>query len=180
MRSLLLPSRALAFSLAGLLAVAACSSDSSDTGGSGSTSCSFQLSGGLSGSPTCTPLGTFYVADGNMTEFGFTPAFGGDPSTLVAISFTGQPSQKTYHETDAGTVAAISVSSGSSAWAMQTADTANGIPATGSFVLTVTSVSTITTASAGNSYQLHGTLTATLPAEAGTSATGTVTLKATF
>jgi hypothetical protein len=158
-------------------ALASCSSDGTNT--SGGTGCSFTLSGALTGTPACTPLGTFWTSDDNKTAFGFTPNFSGDPAILVTIATAGQAATGTYHETDVGAVAAISVSStNGNQWAMQTAD--GGTPASGSYTLTFSSVSTVTSDAATKVYQVHGTLTATLPAVAGTSATGTVTLRATF
>ncbi len=156
--------------------LASCSSASTNSSGTG---CSFTLSGALTGTPGCTPLGTFWTSDDNKTAFGFTPNFSSDPAVLVTIAVAGEATATTYHETDAGAVAGISVSSsGGSQWAMQTAD--GGTPASGSYTLTFSSVSTITSDAGTKVYQVHGTLTATLPAVAGSGATGTVTLKATF
>jgi hypothetical protein len=165
------------FALAAVAAIGGCSSSAGGDDNANSTGCTITLTGASTGSPACTPIGTFWTSDDNMTAFGFVPDLS-DPGALVTISFTGQPSTKTYRETDPGTVAAISISSGASQWAMQTAS--DGTPASGGFTLTITSANTITSAADARTYQLHGTLTATLPAVAGTAATGTVTLKATF
>jgi len=161
-------------------ALAACGGSSSNLTNPGqSQSCTVTLSGAVTGTFDCKPATTAWSSSNNQGGFTFSVGSGSGttaaPSITVAIGVTGEPQAKTYHSTDSGVSAGLTVSTGSSSvWFAQA-------PSNGSFALTFSSVSNAQTATSngvtGKVYDGEGTLTATLK-----SATGgaDVTLSATF
>lgn len=160
-------------------AMVACSS-SDNTGPGGSGSCSITLSGAQTGSPECSGVTTIWTADENKFVFGFFTSLAASPAVIVSVSAPGEPTARTYQLTDTGELGSAVVTNGNNSWLAQTDDPAAGSAATGSYTLTISSISTITSAAEGKVYRAHGTFTATLQADAQSGTTGTVTLKATF
>lgn len=98
---------------------------------------------------------------------------------MIAIEFTGALHSGAYHSTDTGAYGGITVNRNGSAWIAT--PTPGSI--SGSFTVTVTTVTTVLTSATGTAYLVHGTIDATLPAISGAGAGATpiaITLKATF
>ena len=168
-----IPALLLAFALP--LIWACGGSDGTGPGGGGGN-CSITLTGAQSTSLDCSqPLAAWTSAD-DLTDFGFTVTTG-SPTVVVSISFPGRPSTRSYNNTDTGAAAALAVDAGGPGWQ---AGIAEASPNIGSYTLTISSLSTLSSASDGIVYQAHGTLTATLEPDATSGASGTVTLNASF
>jgi hypothetical protein len=155
-----------------VFAAAGCSSDSNDDGGNGN--CSGSVSGAINGSYSCTAVTAVWATANNIG--GLTINATGTPTITIGIGFTGAPTTKTYSSTDADAISGVTVTSGTAVWLAS----ASGGTAQGSYSLHLTSVGTAVTTANGNSYTVHGTLTATLPAASGTTASGTATVSFTF
>lgn len=138
--------------------------------------CNITISGAQTGSGTCAEVITVWASASNTGAVSML--FTGSPTLNAAVSFTGEPSAKTYKDTDTGAESALIVQSGvTSAWAA----TVGGVNQhLGSYTLTLTSVGTAVTVATGKTYTAHGTLDVTAPAVAGTGSTGTVTVHITF
>jgi hypothetical protein len=144
--------------------------------GSGNGACTITLSGAQTGSFDCSNVLAAWTSDDNITDFGFISS-GSSANIVASIGFTGKPSKTTYKDTDTGAGAAVAVQIGSTGW---TAGVAEASPKTGSYALTISSMSVLSSAADGEVYTVHGTLSATLDPDPSTGASGSVTLNATF
>jgi hypothetical protein len=160
-----------------LLAVAAaltsaCGSDSTGTNGDNNNNetptCTVVLSGAQTGSPACTGYATLAKGE-NDTEWGFDGSATPGISAHVKISGPAATGSYTVNQGSFGTV---TVTNGTSTWGTD--------GNTGTYTLTVTSVSQQSDSQTLTQYLTHGTLTATLPPLPGTTATGNVTMTITF
>ena len=163
------------------LSLAACGGTTPGGGLGQSNGCSVTLSGAQTGTYDCHSAFAIWDATKNQGGFTFSVSAGGTtPQITVAIEFTGEPHSGTISNTDTGASGGLTVylSSGGSGtyWAALT-DTSNS---QGSYSLKFSGVSTTYSTTSGKTYNTDGTLDATMPAVSGTSATGTVTLHATF
>jgi hypothetical protein len=154
-----------------VVAAAGCSSDSNN---GGTVNCSGSVSGAINGSYSCTAVTAVWATTNNIG--GLTINATGTPTITIGIGFTGAPTTKTYSSSDADAISGVTVTSGTAVWLASV----SGGTAQGSYQLHLTSVGTAVTSANGNSYAVHGTLTATLPAASGTTASGTVTASFTF
>jgi hypothetical protein len=158
---------------------AAGTSGSGGTTGSGGTSgssggtCSVTLSGAVTGTFACTAFGTYAMSSnlGGVTLAVSMPS----PLAMItaAIEKPGMPATGTWTSSDSG---------GKSALVVQRSGTP---PSTWDATLGTTSdqgtyVMNANFSGGGPLYKVSGTVTATLPAVAGTGSTGTVSLSATF
>jgi hypothetical protein len=101
------------------------------------------------------------------------------PGIVVGISWTGEPVVGHFKNTDAGASSAMTVNPNGTLnyW---TASVGGTSAAVGTYDLNLTKVSTYTSVSGGKTYNVSGTLDVTMPALAGTGATGTVTMHVVF
>ena len=140
-------------------------------------SCTALLSGAVTGSYDCRPAYTQFDSATGRSGFGFDLAASGTrPAIFVAVEWVGVPMVATYTSADSGASASLLVTSSANRWS---ADVGSGSPA-GSYQLTLTSVAQNGVTSGGLAYRTDGSLTATLPAAAGTGASGTINLSVTF
>jgi len=152
-------------------------------GGGGSGGCAFTLSGSYAASGTCTvtavynasspssPPGLGIEIAAGSTEFNFS-------SKLSSTNnFTDGQS---YNQGNVVTAGAETLN-GTAAWQI-VIHNVNGMPDQGSFALTISSTGSAITATDGSMEWMspHGTLAATMPADSGSTATGTVTAQVTF
>jgi hypothetical protein len=138
-----------------------------------SASCTVVLSGPIEGTFDCRPATTSFSGSKGVFDFD-APSLQSDAGSAVWITtvilFVGGPAVQTYSDTDFGALGGVDVNSGDgSIWSSTL----------GSYQLTFASVHEVTSAY-GPLYDGEGTLDATLVPNATTSATGTVTLHATF
>lgn len=167
--------RAMSLMSAALNCTAACGHS---TGG-GDGACTVALTGAQTGSSKCSNVLAIFARDSNFSAVNFSNT-GGSPVVNISIRFPGEPATKTYRSADAGEVASVMVNlNNTSVWAA-VVDPSSRKPVVGSFTLTISSMSTLSSAGRGKVLQVHGSLTATLPSMPSTAATGTVTLHATF
>lgn len=157
-----------------LVLVAACSSSNNHTtdapgNGSGSNqggSCSLTLSGGQTGTYSCTST-TAWASSNNEGAFSITPT-GFSGMINIAVGWPGEPHTGTYQSTDANAKGGASVVTGSGASTMAWAAAVGGGNAPiGSYTLSFTSISNTVTTSNGKAYTGHGTFTATLASQTG-------------
>jgi hypothetical protein len=94
----------------------------------------------------------------------------------VGINRTGAMQTGTWTNTTPGMSGSISVTNGDSTWITTTNTGTNQ----GTFTMTLTKVTLLTTTANGPAYLVDGTLDATVPAVTTTGATGTVTLHIDF
>lgn len=163
------------------LAVAALGCNKSGTGPEAgvSHSCTVNLSGAASGTYDCRPAVTTWSSLDNTGAFTFAvPASGTVPAISVPIVWDSEPTTRTYTNTDPLAEADIRVTNSSGQVWRTTVG--NGLPATGTYSLTFTSVVYNLPEQGGKGYTADGTLTATLPAVTATGATAVVILTATF
>ena len=140
-------------------------------------SCTAVLSGALTGTWDCRPAYTQFDSATGLSDFGFDlPASGTRPAIFVAVEWVGVPMVATYSSADSGASASLLVTSSGNQWS---ADVGSGSPV-GSYQLTLTSVAKNGVTSGGVAYKTDGSLAATLPASAGTGASGTINLSITF
>ncbi len=170
MRRTSLPGLGLA--LAASLAIGACSSDSTtDTGVT--TTCTVTYTGAATGSVPCVAVSAYSTATG-LGAVTITSS-SGSPSFNAALGFPGVPATKSYKNSDSGASGGVTATQGTTAiWFAQ----AGG--ATGNYTLTLSSVGTAVSGGSGATYAIHGSLTGSLPAPTGSTATGTVTVSVTF
>jgi hypothetical protein len=166
--------------MAALLVLLSCGSSDGSNPGGGLSGCAFTLSGGTTGSYGCTIRQAYWSDTDNTGTVMLTYGYTGQTNPVISASFNfpGQPRMGTLTETnpDAGVTTRITVNSGSASWAA----TESASDATvGMYTLTVTNAS-ITFVGDRDIYAVSGTLDATLPPVAQTSATGDVTLHAGF
>jgi hypothetical protein len=173
----------VALLLMALLGPAACgsSTDNGSDGGNdgGNSACTIALTGAQTGSYDCASVLAIFASDSSLSAVDFSTSTG-SPVVNVALRFPGELTTKTYRSTDAGAVGSVVVNlNNMSAW-IAVVDPSSQTPIVGSFVLTISSVSTLSSDANGKVLRVHGSLTATLPSLASTAATGTVTVNATF
>jgi hypothetical protein len=168
--------------MAAVIGLLACGSavNSNPGGGLSGPPCTITLSGGTTGSYGCTARLAYY-SDNNdtgtvMLGYGYTGQT--TPAISATVNFPGMPGVRTLSDTspDAGVTARILVNSGSASWAATESASAATV---GTYTLTVTKAS-FTTVGDQDVYAVSGTLDATLPPVAQTSATGDVTLHVGF
>ena len=169
-----------------VMAFCGCGSKSNPTApGCGSAAdCSITLAGGVTGTVTCTSFGGSFSSAGNIASVDATVSgtalIGGVSqavTVLIDIGFPGNLHTGIFKNTDAsaGGDVILQGPGGNSAPTWEAL-----APATGSYTLNVTCTGNATNNTTGTTYtNVHGTLTATLPAT-GNGATGTVTLTASF
>jgi hypothetical protein len=159
-------------------AILGCNKNSTGPAQGVSSSCTVNLSGAISGTYDCRPATTSWSGTTDDAGFSFgVRASGTEPVIGLAIVWLGEPADTTYHNTDAGAQADISVTSGNQTWL---ATVGEGPPAAGTYSLTFSSVVINSSAASGKLYATDGTVTATLPAVTATGASGVVILSATF
>jgi hypothetical protein len=156
------------------LLAASCSSSSSDDDGGG---CSITLTGAVVATEACTtPAVAVNAPADHRTTVGFSAVDESDTAhddVFVSIGFDGPAATGTYTTNTSNTASGVLVRIGGiSAWV---AVAGGGM---GDFSLTITSLSYTRTDQYGTSYNVHGTLTATLVS--GVGAAGTVAVKARF
>ena len=161
-----------------LLAVAAalaCGGSSTTGGGT----CTITTSGGQTGTWDCGVFAAAWSSSSNQGAFSAGATDAAHDLVSVAMGISGQPHAGTFKFSDAGAVGGISVTANgnSSSWF---AGHNSSTDSQGDYTLTITSLSETVSNSGGKAYRVGGTLDATLPALSGSSATGTVTLHATF
>lgn len=141
----------------------------------GGGSCTVTLSGAQTGTSSCTaPATAVYASSNARSGISLSGTSSGQPS--IAVSWAGNVHTGTFTQTDAGAQAGITVTSGSSYWAVSAGGGAN----TGTYALQITSATSLGTVSGGQAWSVHGTLTATAPAVPGSGASGTVNVQVTF
>jgi len=152
----------------------------SNPGGVSGPPCTFTLSGGTTGSYGCTTR-LAYFTDSNetgtvMLGYGYTGQT--NPAISASFNFPGPPATGTLTDAspDGGVTTRILVNSGAASWTATESATGATV---GTYTLTVTKAS-ITIVNDQDVYGVSGTLDATLPPVAQTSATGDVTLHASF
>jgi hypothetical protein len=150
----------------------------SDMTGPGFGSCTMTLSGAVSGTFTCAVGSVFSVADhsGGVSFSVASPA----PLQAITASITrpGMVTTGTWTQGDAGASSGLAVMQGGvppPSWVASA-----GSQNMGSYTLNLTAATVIATVNTGTSYDVHGTLDATLPAEQGSGGTGSVMMHASF
>ncbi len=148
-------------------------------GGGNGGSCSVSLQGALSGTYDCQPAVTAWSASDNSGGFSFgVPASGTTPSISVAIVWVGEPTTRTYAISDSAAQASLTVTTSSGqSWH---AAVGPGVTATGQYALTFNSVSVTSTTAVGKTYAADGAMNGSLLPVAGTGASGTLVVIATF
>ena len=168
----------LALLLMTLLGPAACGS-STDGNGGGNGACTIVLTGAQTGSYDCASVLAIFASPSNLSAVHFSTS-GSSPVVNVALQLPGELTTKTYRSTDTGAIGSVVVDlNNTSAWTA-VADPSSQTPLVGSYALTISSVSTLSSDASGKVFRVHGSVTATLPSLASTAATGTVTVNATF
>lgn len=142
-----------------------------------SSTCTGSVGGAASGTIDCGDSAkAAWSTDGNKGAF-FVAA-GGDtasaPRMTVAIEFPGEPRVGTYRAADASVQGGLVVNAGQSAFSVSRGE--SGLSG-GDYVLTLEKVAQTSSISEGKTYDVHGTLEATLHAVSGS---GTVTLHVKF
>lgn len=137
------------------------------------------LSGAQTGTLTSGNVSAVWSSSTSKGGFALSVAQAGSaPAIAVAITFPGEPHTGHFKNTDVGAATGLSVQLGTASFWVAT--DANASSPAGSYDLNLTSVSAASTVSTGKTYTVSGTLDAVMPAVAGTSATGTVTMHVTF
>jgi hypothetical protein len=163
--------------LAGLaLALSGCGGSTNLTSGQ---PCSITLSGAVTGTFACNAVSGGYQT--SNSQGAVAASVGGATAITIGIAFPGDLHTGTFKDTDAGVQSALSVQTGTGSNNFWAAAAGTGGAKTGSYTLTITDTGLRVPGQGGAAYPaVHGTLTATLPAVAGSGATGTVSLSATF
>jgi hypothetical protein len=160
-----------ALALIGAVALAGCSGD--DDNNNTNTGCSVALSGGLTGTYDCGTMVAAYSTAINTSSY--AASITSPAAVAIAINFPGDVATGTYTRSSANASGGIVVTSGTSSWSI-----AAGTGGTGSYTLTITSATLISSTAQGKAYTIHGTLDATIPASAGSSITTALTAHVTF
>ncbi|HEY2745934.1 MAG TPA: hypothetical protein VGL86_14965 [Polyangia bacterium] len=153
-----------------------------DMAGGGSGGCTVTLSGSVSGTGTCLVTAAY---DPTSSTPGV--AFEINANTSPAFTFGGLLSSSNnfvdgVSYTQANVVnAAGAITMGTAAWQV-VIHNVNGMPDQGTFALDISSAGAPVSNGSGAMDWLssHGTLNATMPADTGSTATGTVTAQASF
>ena len=162
-----------------LAAAAACGGTASGT--SVATGGPATVSGGLTGSVTVHGAGQYYSGAGAVI------GLNGNASSGLSVLFslklpsgTSTVSAGTYTSANVAD-AVILVGQGNVSYAVYGGTNSSNSSPQGSFTLNVTEAGSTLSGGGGTQWPfMHGTLTATLPADSNTAATGTATLSATF
>ena len=146
------------------------------SGGGGGSQCSITLSGAVTGTFNCNAV-TAYDSGKNQGTIALTvPSPSPLSSITVGIEKPGAPMSGVWSSSDAGATAGIVVQMpGGAMPATWDVSKGNGGPDQGSYTASVT-----VTATGVTGYTSTGSLTAVLPANTQTTASGTVNLSATF
>ena len=155
------------------------SSDGSNGTGDGSISgCSLTVSGGMSGTYPCTLRAAVWSSlnDVGQVLVGRT-ATADAPAISATVSFPGEPIAGTYADDNTDVTARMTVTSGTASWTM---NVGGSTPNSGAYTMVLTRVAATKASGDNQIYAVSGTLDATLPPVAGTSASGDVTLQARF
>jgi hypothetical protein len=164
-----------ALAIMAVVAAAGCGSSTTDDGGNSNGACSIKLTGAVTATYACTvPAFAAYTPGDGESAIGFSYTAGTSNTVAVAIGFTAQIAKGTYTNATSTITGGVTVTNGSNSWYA----IAGGGTTTGTFTLTITSLTTLGSTTSGTSYTAHGTLTGTLPPTAGTGAS--VTVNATF
>jgi hypothetical protein len=140
--------------------------------------CNLTLSGAVTSAQQCRSVVATWAQVSNQTAVLMNPVGTPIPTVTVAIGFTGQLRAGTFTHADAGAVGQVVVTSGASQWAAFPVSFATP---QGTYSLIVTDPGVSTASGNGTIWPaVVGTLDATLPAIAGTSASGSVTLHLVF
>ena len=154
--------------------------NSNPGGGLSGPPCTFTLSGGTTGSYGCDARRAYWSdnVDTGTVMLGYGVTGQTTPAISASFTFSGPPGTGTLTDSspDGGVTTRITVNSGSASWAAT--ESASGATV-GTYTLTVTNAS-VTAVGDVDIYAVSGTLDATLPPVAQTSATGDVTLHASF
>ncbi len=164
--------------LMALGAAAGCSLGDDAAHGTGDGLCHVVLTGTLTRVDDCVnPAVGMYFGATNRGEVSFAWANDGDRLVAVSIAFNG-PVTKSTHSSTAGDIeGGITVGNGLSIWE---AMAGVGVVKTGSFSLTITSVTQVQVSADAIRYTAHGRLTGTLQPSTGPSSGHPVMLTATF
>jgi hypothetical protein len=149
--------------------------------GSGLRPCTITLSGAVTGTFACTDVPAV-AHTSNQNQTGFVVAYGTlgqtDPAVAVSFGFSGQPPSGTVSSTGTGANGGgILQKPSAQTWS---SDVGTGGNDTGSWSVTFSSVTPMGTAGDTTSYEVHGTLDLTAPAQAGTGSAGTTTVHVEF
>ena len=160
---------------------AACGGSSNTVGSQGN--CTASLSGAVTASGvTCTAVAGTDTNGSGTGAIGITFVSTGGPSATVAVKTTGTPTTKTYANTDSDANGACQVTQSNNQFWVAAAGTPTSNQ--GTYSVSITGLGNEVTnpdGGPGNVFlSVHGTANCTMPAIAGTGATGTVTLTATF
>jgi hypothetical protein len=152
-------------------------------GGGGGGGCTFTLSGSYSTSGTCTVTAAY-----NASSPSSPPGLGIEiASSSTVFNFSSKLSSTnnfaagaSYTQGNVVTAGAETLN-GTAAWQI-VIHNVNGMPDQGSFTLSISSPGPAITATDGSMEWMtpHGTLSATMPADSGSGATGTVDAQVTF
>src|SRR5262249_18455076 len=174
--------------VAALAMLAACSSQNNPTNpgsaGNPARPCEIKLSGALNGTYDCAGQAASGVWS-SSNNIGAVVLYGpdGDSATTIAISVGAREQLRTgtFSSMDTGAWGMMSIVGGtaSSLYSMF-ADGSSPGSNFGGYSLKLTSVTESGTGGDAKLYNVHGTLSATLPADRSSTTTGTVTLIATF
>ena len=142
--------------------------------------CTMTISGAISGTVPCMAIGG-NVSTTNQSTLGITAtgSVQGIANATMSLVFTGSIGAGTFTDANTpqyGAVVTGPVGSGTllPVWI------ASPNPKQGSLSITVSSSTSYVSSNGSTAYFIHGTATATLPAQPNTSAKGNVTITATF
>jgi hypothetical protein len=144
----------------------------------GPDTCSVTISGPVAGTFDCVSTATAWASAGNTGVFSFFVAPGGTiPDVEAIIRWAGEPQAGHFVNTAPGAGGGAGVTlANTQAWSAL----AGGTSPQGSYDLFFTSVTLTQTIPTGKVFAAHGSLVAYLPAVAGSGASGTITMTATF
>ena len=142
---------------------------------------SLTASGAFTGARTAPAAAASHGTANDVSAVNVSAQFGTPFLAAWSFVFTGQPSPATYTEASTGTGCAMSLTDAADlnrVWIASKGVT--GMPDQGTCSLTITSAAMTLVLAGQTQYCVHGTLSATLPPMSGSTATGTVTLSASF
>jgi hypothetical protein len=166
-------------SIAALFALAGCGGGTTNLTTDPSANCTITLSGALTGTLGCTGHDAAYNSANNTGGFAITAAPAATVQSFsMAVGTTGQPTTGTFTQSS-GSLNGSGVvvqGTGNQIWSASV-----GSGTQGTFSLVVRDLGSSISANGGTAWPLiHGTFNATLPAVAGSGATGSVTVTASF
>ena len=151
-------------------------------GGGGSGGCTFTLSGSYSATGSCTVTAAYDPSSGTNPGLGIAINSGSTVFNFASqLSATNNFMAGASYNQGNVVNAAGETAMGTEAWQV-VIHNVNGMPDQGSFSLAISSTGPGVTGTNGGMgwTSPHGTLNATMPADAGSTATGTVTAQVTF